>query len=106
VHALGMKYLLWYSVPFVGVHTKAFERFKDKFLSPPKPDGKAQWFTLDPRFPDVREYLIDIYERASAITTSTGSSSTSSTASARTRTRRTRSATGATTNRCPRRPTG
>jgi alpha-galactosidase len=57
-----MKYLLWYSVPFVGVHTKAFDRFKDKFLSPPKPDGKAQWFTLDPRFPDVREYLIGIYE--------------------------------------------
>jgi alpha-galactosidase len=64
VHALGMKYLLWYSVPFVGVHTKAFDRFKDKFLSPPKPDGKAQWFTLDPRFPDVREYLINIYENA------------------------------------------
>lgn len=65
VHALGMKYLLWYSVPFVGVHSKAFERFKDKFLSPPKgEDDKRQWFTLDPRFPDVREYLIDIYERA------------------------------------------
>lgn len=64
IHDIGMKYILWYSVPFVGIHSKAFDRFKEKFLTPPQPDGKAKWFTLDPRFPDVREYLIDIYERA------------------------------------------
>lgn len=65
VHALGMKYLLWYSVPFVGIHTKAYDTFKDKFLDPQQPGGKdKQWFILDPRFPDVREYLINIYERA------------------------------------------
>jgi alpha-galactosidase len=62
VHALGMKYLLWFSVPFVGVHTKAYERFKDKFLNP-DPTGKRQWFILDPRFPGVREHLIGVYER-------------------------------------------
>lgn len=65
VHAIGMKYLLWFSVPFVGIHTKAYERFKDKFLNPPMPEDakKREWFTLDPRFPDVREYLIGVYER-------------------------------------------
>lgn len=62
VHALGMKYLLWFSVPFVGVHVKAYEQFKDKFLNP-DPQGKQQWFVLDPRFPEVREYLIGVYER-------------------------------------------
>jgi alpha-galactosidase len=62
VHALGMKYLLWFSVPFVGVHTQAYARFQGKFLNP-DPQGKRQWFTLDPRFPDVREYLIGIYEQ-------------------------------------------
>jgi len=62
VHAIGMKYLLWFSVPFVGVHTKAYERFRDKFLNP-DPDGKRKWFVLDPRFPEVREYLIGVYER-------------------------------------------
>ena len=62
VHALGMKYLLWFSVPFVGVHSRAFARFQGKFLDP-DPEGKRQWFTLDPRFPDVREYLIGVYER-------------------------------------------
>jgi alpha-galactosidase len=60
VHALGMKYLLWFSVPFVGVHTKAYARFKDKFLNP---NNKNPWYVLDPRFPEVREYLIGIYER-------------------------------------------
>ncbi len=63
VHALGMKYLLWFSVPFVGVHAKAYARFQGKFLDP-DPEGKRQWFVLDPRFPEVREYLIGIYERA------------------------------------------
>ncbi|MDT8392151.1 MAG: alpha-galactosidase [Lentisphaeria bacterium] len=65
VHDIGMKYLLWYSVPFVGIYSKAYDRFKDKFLNPPQPGGKEQkWFVLDPRFPDVREYLIGIYENA------------------------------------------
>jgi len=67
VHKIGMKYLLWYSVPFVGVHTKAYEKFKTKFLSGPGSIGdgrEREWFTLDPRFPDVREYLINIYESA------------------------------------------
>lgn len=62
VHAIGMKYLLWFSVPFAGVHTKAYVRFKGKFLNP-DPEGKRQWFVLDPRFPEVREYLIGVYER-------------------------------------------
>jgi len=61
VHAAGMKYLLWFSVPFVGVHTKAYTQFKDKFLNP---NSKGEWFVLDPRFPEVREYLIGVYERS------------------------------------------
>ena len=60
VHKIGMKYLIWFSVPFVGKHSKAYERFKDKFLSW-TPEG---WGTLDPRFPDVREYLTDLYVKA------------------------------------------
>lgn len=62
VHALGMKYLLWFSVPFVGIHTKAYPRFEGKFLDP-DPTGNRKWFILDPRFPEVREYLIGVYER-------------------------------------------
>ena len=61
VHQLGMKYMLWYSVPFVGKHSRAFERFRDMHLAWDERLGTA---TLDPRFPEVREYLIDIYEKA------------------------------------------
>ncbi len=60
VHDMGMKVLLWYSVPYVGVHSKAWECFKGKLLH------TKDWThnTLDPRYPEVREYLIGIYEDA------------------------------------------
>lgn len=61
VHGEGMKFMLWYSVPYVGINSKAFERFKDKLLDY---DEKRKWFCLDPRFPDVREYLVNIYKTA------------------------------------------
>ncbi len=62
VHALGMKYLLWYSVPFVGPHSDAWAQFHDKMLSTPDIGG-AKTGILDPRYADVREYLIQTYER-------------------------------------------
>ena len=59
VQDMGMKYMLWYSVPFVGEHSQAYERFKGKFLGP-----SHGAYVLDPRFPEVREYLISTYETA------------------------------------------
>jgi alpha-galactosidase len=61
VHELGMKYILWYSVPFVGIHSKVWENFKDKLLEFEERHGTG---ILDPRYPDVREYLIATYEQA------------------------------------------
>lgn len=61
VHALGMKFILWYSVPFVGRHSQAWSRFAGKFIN--TYDG-SDTAVFDPRFPDVREYLIGIYEKA------------------------------------------
>lgn len=58
VHALGMKYFLWYSVPFVGKESRAYKDFAGKFL------GSGDVVCFDPRYPDVREYLISCYERA------------------------------------------
>ena len=34
VHDLGMKYILWYSVPFVGKYSAAYARFEKMFLAP------------------------------------------------------------------------
>lgn len=58
VQEIGMKYMLWYSVPYVGIHSKNYERFKDKFL---RGDEVG---VLDPRFPEVREHLCSVYEKA------------------------------------------
>ena len=61
VHDAGLKCLLWYSIPFVGYKSKAWEKYKDKMLY--KIDRLASG-VLDPRYPDVREYLISTYENA------------------------------------------
>ncbi len=61
VHAMGLRYLIWFSVPFVGFKTEAFKRFQGKYLYTLEPHQAG---VLDPRFPEVREYLINIYEHA------------------------------------------
>ncbi|HLY28691.1 MAG TPA: glycoside hydrolase family 36 protein [Aggregatilineales bacterium] len=60
VHALGMKYLLWFSVPFIGRYSAAWDQFATKLLD----IGQDDWRVLDPRYEDTRAYLIGIYERA------------------------------------------
>ena len=62
VHETGMKFMLWYSVPFVGVHSKAFERFKTMLLCD-NPD-RVDFASLDPRYKETRDYLIGIYTKA------------------------------------------
>lgn len=61
VHAMGMKYMLWYAVPWMGDKSANYARFKGKYLYHSRRLGTN---CLDPRFPDVREYLISTYERA------------------------------------------
>jgi len=57
IHATDMKCMFWYSVPFCGVKSKAYQRFKGKFLT-----ENHRWAPVfDPRYPDVREYLINTY---------------------------------------------
>lgn len=62
VHEVGMKCMLWFGVPFVGKYSKSWERFCCKFLN--AYDENHPWCVLDPRYPNVREYLINIYEKA------------------------------------------
>ena len=61
VQAMGMKYMLWYSVPFVGKYSKAYARFKDKMLYFRSNVGFG---AVDPRYPEVREHIYSIYEKA------------------------------------------
>lgn len=61
VHDIGMKYILWYSVPFVGFYSKSYEIFKDKFL---RKNHREKEYVLDPRYKEVRDYLIEKYKKA------------------------------------------
>lgn len=61
VQDMGLKYLMWFSVPYLGKHTKAWARFHDKLLCY---DEFQRAGVLDLRYPQVREYLKNIYCRA------------------------------------------
>lgn len=61
VHSLGMKYMVWYSVPYVGPNSEAYNKFQGKFL---RYSSGHNAYVLDPRFPEVREYLATTYEKA------------------------------------------
>lgn len=61
LHQLGMRVLLWYSVPFVGTESRAYRRFRDRLLYVMEDRGAG---VLDPRYPEVREVLIGTWEEA------------------------------------------
>ena len=60
IHKMGMKYILWFGVPLVGYGSDASHRFEGKYIRDEKCiDCRA----LDPRFPEVREYIISTCEK-------------------------------------------
>ena len=61
VHDLDMKFILWYAIPLVGEKSRAYEKMKGKFLR--YWDGQGA-YELDPRYPDVRKFIIDTYIKA------------------------------------------
>jgi alpha-galactosidase len=62
IHKIGMKVILWYSVPFMGVHSQKFEEYKTMLLD--ESGDNETFFALDPRYKKVREYLSNLYENA------------------------------------------
>ena len=63
VHALGMKYMIWYGVPMMGLKARNYERFRGKYLWTSN-DRWSGYSCMDPRFPEVREYICSLYEKA------------------------------------------
>ena len=61
VQGMGIKYLMWYSVPFIGYKSANYERFQGKYLYH-KPGLSTA--VLDPRFPEVRDFLCNVYVKA------------------------------------------
>ncbi|MFD7158509.1 glycoside hydrolase family 36 protein [Kribbella sp. NPDC059898] len=56
VHELGQRYVLWLAPPLIGVHSKAWPTMKDRILGFADADVTA---VLDPRYPEVREHLLE-----------------------------------------------
>lgn len=58
VHAMGMKYMIWFSVPFVGGKSKNGPEYKDYSLC-----YNPRWgaYVLDPRYKKVRDFLVNTY---------------------------------------------
>lgn len=61
VHSIGMKVMVWYSVPFMGHSGKNHTRFEGKYLYTIR---HLNTDVLDPRYKEVREFLVDVYVRA------------------------------------------
>lgn len=56
MHDMGLKALLWVGIPYVGEESELWNRFKDKTL---QYSDWARASILDPRYPEVRKYIID-----------------------------------------------
>jgi len=61
IHDLGMKYMLWYSVPFIGEFSENWDRFSDKLAAH---FHGMNCGVLDMRYPECRQFLIDTYVKA------------------------------------------
>ncbi len=62
-HALGIKVMLWYAVPFVGQKAAGTGKWQGKTL---RLEDRLAAYVLDPRYPEVRAHVIDLYKRALA----------------------------------------
>lgn len=60
VHAMGMKLMVWFCVPFIGIDSPVYPKFRGKYLY--QMDGNMQCAVLDPRYPAVRSYIEDTYQ--------------------------------------------
>ncbi|MGW4896082.1 glycoside hydrolase family 36 protein [Kitasatospora sp. NPDC004240] len=61
VHALGVGYLLWYALPFIGRDSEAWPRLNGYALTRADHMGAV---VADPRYPVVREHLVGRLARA------------------------------------------
>ena len=58
IHQMGMKVLLWYALPMMGLEAENYPKFLGKYLFV---NEKSNIAYLDPRFADVREHLIKLF---------------------------------------------
>ncbi|MBO4367977.1 MAG: alpha-galactosidase [Clostridia bacterium] len=59
-HKKGLKVALWFPVPFVGKNNPDYARFADKLVCY---SDRFSAGILDPRYPEVRAYIVDGYRK-------------------------------------------
>ena len=60
LHSLGIKVMLWFPLSYIGSKTEAFKKYGKYGDSVPWSD---EFITIDPRYPEMREYLVETYTR-------------------------------------------
>lgn len=58
LHDIGVKTVLWFSVPFMGVNARSAGKFKNAVL---RLDEQCKAYVLDPRYKAVRDHLVSVY---------------------------------------------
>ncbi|MGW3042338.1 glycoside hydrolase family 36 protein [Kitasatospora sp. NPDC001159] len=61
VHELGVRYLIWYALPFIGKDSAAYQKLGRYALADAAHLGAI---VADPRYPEVRDFLTDRLARA------------------------------------------
>ena len=61
IHALGMKVMLWFSVPFMGRYAENYEKFAGMYL---RYHENLECSVFDPRYKRVRDFLVGLYADA------------------------------------------
>lgn len=60
VHSVGMRIAVWFPVPFIGYNTEQYQQVKDMLLYN---DEFYRAGIIDPRYPEIRKYLVELYKR-------------------------------------------
>ncbi|NUR30624.1 MAG: alpha-galactosidase [Catenulispora sp.] len=61
VHELGVEYMLWYAIPFIGRESSMWEAFQPYAL---RQVEHLETMVVDPRYPVVRAHLVERHARA------------------------------------------
>ncbi|HOV70309.1 MAG TPA: alpha-galactosidase, partial [Clostridia bacterium] len=60
LHELGLKFMVWFAVPFISRESKAWERFAKKVFNPEQQGS----IVLDYRYKEIRDHINSILENA------------------------------------------
>ena len=65
VHSYGMKCMLWYNVSYIGSNVEIYKQFENKSLKKMHNSSDDSYtIILDPRYSDVRKYIVNTYKNA------------------------------------------